>query len=124
MGRKAKTAQIQGVGSEMRVIYPDARLAPHKRKIRTRLAKGRKRAASGSLPKRWSLVDRLYDQNRSEVQESSHSSSKRDAEELLRIRKSEILRGTLQTSRKDHFRGIRHTLHGICEGKQAVLVAR
>ena len=35
----------------------------------------------------------FYDSNRSRVQESSHSSSKRDAEALLALRKSEILRG-------------------------------
>src|SRR5271154_1924044 len=34
-----------------------------------------------------------YDPNRKRVQESSESSSRRDAEELLTIRKSEILRG-------------------------------
>jgi hypothetical protein len=30
MGKKAKPATVQGVGSEMRVIYPDARLQPSK----------------------------------------------------------------------------------------------
>ena len=35
----------------------------------------------------------FYDQNRSRIQESSHSSSRRDAEKLLALRKSEILRG-------------------------------
>jgi integrase len=34
-----------------------------------------------------------YNQSRERVQESSHSSNKRDAEELLTLRKSEILRG-------------------------------
>ena len=35
----------------------------------------------------------FYDQNRNRVQESSQSSNKRDAEDLLTLRKSEILRG-------------------------------
>jgi hypothetical protein len=35
----------------------------------------------------------LYDQNRNRIQESSHSSSRSDAEALLALRKSEILRG-------------------------------
>jgi integrase len=35
----------------------------------------------------------FYDSNRNRVQESSHSSSKRDAEALLALRKSEIIRG-------------------------------
>ena len=34
-----------------------------------------------------------YDQNRDRVQESSHSSNRRDAEALLTVRKSEVLRG-------------------------------
>jgi integrase len=34
-----------------------------------------------------------YDQNRNRIQESSQSTSKRDAEELFTLRKSEILRG-------------------------------
>ena len=35
----------------------------------------------------------FYDQNRNRVQESSQSSNRRDAEDLLTLRKSEILRG-------------------------------
>jgi integrase len=38
----------------------------------------------------------FYDSQRNRIQESSHSSSKRDAEDLLSIRKSEILRGTFR----------------------------
>jgi integrase len=37
-----------------------------------------------------------YDSQRNRIQESSHSSSKRDAEDLLALRKSEILRGTFR----------------------------
>jgi integrase len=37
-----------------------------------------------------------YDSQRNRIQESSHSSSKRDAEDLLSLRKSEILRGTFK----------------------------
>ncbi len=37
-----------------------------------------------------------YDSQRNRIQESSHSSSKREAEDLLSIRKSEILRGTFK----------------------------
>jgi integrase len=37
-----------------------------------------------------------YDSQRNRVQESSHSSSKRDAEDLLALRKSAILRGTFK----------------------------
>ncbi len=35
----------------------------------------------------------FYDQNRRRIQESSHSSNKRDAESLLTLRKAEVLRG-------------------------------
>ena len=38
----------------------------------------------------------FYDQNRNRVQESSQSSNKRDAEDLLTLRKSEILRGVFK----------------------------
>jgi hypothetical protein len=38
----------------------------------------------------------FYDSQKNRVQESSHSSSKRDAEDLLSIRKSEVLRGTFK----------------------------
>lgn len=37
-----------------------------------------------------------FDQNRERTQESSHSTNKRDAESLLNIRKSEILRGVFR----------------------------
>ena len=37
-----------------------------------------------------------YDSQRNRVQESSHSSNKRDAEDLLALRKSEIIRGTFK----------------------------
>ena len=37
-----------------------------------------------------------YDSQRNRIQESSHSSSKRDAEDLLALRKTEILRGTFR----------------------------
>jgi integrase len=37
-----------------------------------------------------------YDSQGNRIQESSHSSSKRDAEDLLSLRKSEILRGTFK----------------------------
>lgn len=37
-----------------------------------------------------------FDQNRERIQESSHSTNKRDAESLLNIRKSEILRGVFR----------------------------
>jgi integrase len=38
----------------------------------------------------------FYDSQKTRIQESSHSSSKRDAENLLALRKSEILRGTFK----------------------------
>jgi integrase len=38
----------------------------------------------------------FYDSQKNRIQESSHSSSKRDAEDLLSIRKSEVLRGTFK----------------------------
>ena len=44
-----------------------------------------------------------YDPNRKRVQESSQSSRRRDAENLLSLRKSEILRGDLQTPVKITF---------------------
>jgi len=45
----------------------------------------------------------FYDSNRSRVQESSHSSSKRDAEALLALRRSEILRGIYKRPAKITF---------------------
>jgi len=44
-----------------------------------------------------------YDQNRKRVQEPSHSSNRRDAENLLALRKSEILRGVFKQSSKITF---------------------
>jgi len=38
----------------------------------------------------------FYDQNRNRIQESSHSSRKRDAEALLNLRKAEVLRGVFR----------------------------
>jgi integrase len=46
----------------------------------------------------------FYDQNRSRTQESSHSSIRRDAEALLTLRKSEILRGIYKQPIKITFR--------------------
>lgn len=37
-----------------------------------------------------------FDQNRERIQESSHSTNRRDAESLLNIRKSELLRGVFR----------------------------
>ena len=65
-----------------------------------------------------------YDPNRKRVQESSQSSSRRDAEGFLALRKSEILRGVYKQPVKDLARRIRRPLYGACEGKQAVVVAR
>src|SRR6266849_10443325 len=45
----------------------------------------------------------FYDSNRSRVQESSQSSNKRDAENLLALRKSEILRGIYKRPAKITF---------------------
>ena len=45
-----------------------------------------------------------YDSQKNRIQESSHSSSKRDAEDLLSIRKSEILRGTFKRPVKITFK--------------------
>jgi integrase len=45
-----------------------------------------------------------YDSQGKRIQESSHSSSKRDAEDLLSLRKSEILRGTFKRPVKITFR--------------------
>ncbi|MGB6483326.1 MAG: integrase [Candidatus Acidiferrales bacterium] len=44
-----------------------------------------------------------FDQSRERVQESSHSSNRRDAESLLSIRKSEILRGVFRRPAKITF---------------------
>jgi hypothetical protein len=44
-----------------------------------------------------------YDQNRVRVQESSHSSSRRDAVNLLNVRKSEVLRGIYKRAVKITF---------------------
>jgi integrase len=45
----------------------------------------------------------FYDSNKNRVQESSHSSSKRDAEALLALRKSEIIRGIYKRPAKITF---------------------
>src|SRR5260370_104983 len=58
-----------------------------------RLAKGRKRAAMGIYRRErvWRIA--YHEQNRRRIQESSHSSIRRDAERLHSLRKSEVLRG-------------------------------
>jgi integrase len=66
------------------------------RRIAARLAKGRKRPRLGVFKRKRKYWIDYYDSQRNRIQESSHSSSKRDAEDLLAIRKSEILRGTFR----------------------------
>jgi excisionase family DNA binding protein len=77
------------------VAFVDARRTrpPDPATMRARLAKGRKRAAMG-IYKRGNVywID-FYDQNRNRVQESSLSTDRQDAEDLLTVRRSEILRG-------------------------------
>jgi len=58
-----------------------------------RLAKGRKRAAMGIYRRKRTWWITYHDQNRRRIQESSHSSIRRDAERLHALRKSEVLRG-------------------------------
>jgi integrase len=58
-----------------------------------RLAKGRKRAAMGVYRRKSTWWISYHDQHRRRVQESSHSSIRRDAERLHALRKSEVLRG-------------------------------
>jgi integrase len=62
--------------------------------MRARLAKGFESEPQMGIYKRGNVywID-FYDQNRQRVQESSQSSSRRDAENLYALRKSEILRG-------------------------------
>jgi integrase len=62
--------------------------------MRSRLAKGRKREPQMGTYKRGKTwwID-WYDQNHQRIQESSHSFIRRDAESLLAVRKSEVLRG-------------------------------
>jgi integrase len=70
-----------------------------------RLAKGRKRAAMGVYRRKSTWWISYHDQYRRRVQESSHSSIRRDAERLHALRKSEVLRGVyrqpVQISLKD-----------------------
>jgi integrase len=61
-----------------------------------RLAKGRKRPRLGVFKRKNKYWIDFYDSQKNRIQGSSHSSSKRDAEDLLSIRKSEILRGTFK----------------------------
>jgi integrase len=63
------------------------------RRIAARLARDRKRAAMGIYRRGRIYHIDFSDQNRRRIQESSHSTSKRDAEKLLALRKSEVLRG-------------------------------
>src|ERR1700730_16310037 len=71
--------------------------------MRVRLAKGRKQAAVGVFKRKRKFWIDYYDSQKNRIQESSHSSSKRDAEDLLSIRKSEILRGTFKRPVKISF---------------------
>jgi len=68
-----------------------------------RLAKGRKRPHLGVFKRKKKYWIDFYDSQKNRIQESSHSSSKRDAEDLLSIRKSEVLRGAFRRPVKISF---------------------
>lgn len=61
--------------------------------IATRLAKGRKEPADGNLQKGGKWWIDYFDRKRRRIQESSHSSARRDSEQLLALRRSEVSRG-------------------------------
>jgi integrase len=58
--------------------------------------KGKKEAALGVFKRGQKYWIDYYDSQRNRIQESSHSSKKRDAEDLLALRKAEIIRGTFK----------------------------
>jgi len=93
-GRVAKVCSGESLSSasvtvDFRQSYPALRRIP------ARLAKGKKEAAVGVFKRKRKYWIDYYDSQRNRIQESSHSSSKRDAEDLLALRKSEILRARL-----------------------------